>query len=222
MTKILIIGATGMTGKSLVAEALSNGFSVVANGRNKAKLNALKSEFSGIEVFNKDAFDLVKTDFEGIDVIIDAFATSPDQAYLQIDLAAHLIALLRNTTIRIGFILGAGSLYTDESKTQLTNDLIASDESTKPWRATPENQVYELEFLRHVKNVNWFGVSPGSNYIPGKKADNILVGNDVLLVNEQNVSVTTADTMAFKVIEEIKNNNHNQTRFTVANGWNSC
>jgi len=40
--KLLIIGATGMTGKSLVAEAILNGLSVVANGRNLDKLNDLK------------------------------------------------------------------------------------------------------------------------------------------------------------------------------------
>ncbi|MDI6614980.1 hypothetical protein QMA64_10355 [Leuconostoc suionicum] len=56
--------------------------------------------------------------------------------------------------IRFGFILGAGSLYTDESKSKLTYDLITSDDSTKHWHATPENQLYELEFLRHFKNVN--------------------------------------------------------------------
>lgn len=218
MMKLLIIGATGMTGQSLVAEAISNGLSVVANGRNLDKLSALNNEFKDITILNKDAFGITLSDLEDVDVIIDAFATAPDQAYLHIDLAAHLIALLRNSSKRIGFILGAGSLYTDESKTKLTYDLIASDESTKPWRSIPENQLYELEFLRHAKNVNWFGVSPGSNFIAGEKSDNILVGDDILLMNDQNVSETTSGTMAFKVIEEAKNNQYNQKRFTVSNG----
>lgn len=216
--KLLIMGATGMTGQSLVAEAVSNGLSVVANGRNLDKLNTLNNEFKDITILNKDAFEITSSDLEDVDVIIDAFATAPEKAYLQIDLAAHLIALLRNSSKRVGFILGAGSLYTDESNTKLTYDLIAADDSTKPWRAIPENQLYELEFLRRVKNVNWFGVSPGSNFIAGSKSENILVGDDVLLVNNQNVSETTSGTMAFKVIEEVKNNQYNQKRFTVANG----
>jgi len=218
MTKLLIIGATGMTGQSLVAEAVANGLSVIANGRNLDKLNALNNEFQDINILNKDAFEITLSDLEDVDVIIDAFATAPEQAYLQIDLAAHLISLLRNSSKRIGFILGAGSLYTDESKSKLTYDLIAEDDSTKPWRAIPENQLYELEFLRRVKNVNWFGVSPGSNFIAGEQSDNILVGDDILLTNDQNVSETTSGTMAFKVIEEVKNNQYNQKRFTVANG----
>ena len=199
MTKLLIIGATGMTGQSLVSEAVANGLSVIENGRNLDKLNALNNEFQDINILNKDAFEITLSDLEDVDVIIDAFATAPDQAYLQIDLAAHLIALLRNSSKRIGFI-------------------IAADDSTKPWRAIPENQLYELEFLRRVKNVNWFGVSPGSNFIAGEKSDNILVGDDILLTNDQNVSETTSGTMAFKVIEEVKNNYYNQKRFTVSKG----
>ncbi|NLS38292.1 hypothetical protein GHU05_05035, partial [Fructobacillus tropaeoli] len=53
--KLLIIGATGMTGQSLVAEAISNGLSVVANGRNLDKLSALNNEFKDITILNKDA-----------------------------------------------------------------------------------------------------------------------------------------------------------------------
>jgi len=58
---------------------------------------------------NKDVFEITLSDLEDVDVIIDAFATESDQAYLQIDHAAHLIYLLRNSNKRVGFILGAGS-----------------------------------------------------------------------------------------------------------------
>lgn len=218
MIKLLIIGATGMSGKALVAEAVKNNFQVIANGRSADKLTNLKNEFPSIEILAKDAFTLDKNDLAGADVIIDAFATTPDKAYLQVDLATRLIAMLRNSDKRIGFILGGGSLYTDNSKNKLLYDEIAANDSPKAWRATPENQLYELEFLRNVKNVNWFGISPGSNYVDGKKADKILVGADVLLFNDQHVSETTSGTMAYKIIEEVKNDQHNQARFTVANG----
>ncbi|MGF7407612.1 NAD(P)-dependent oxidoreductase [Lactococcus lactis] len=218
MTKILVIGATGMTGKAIVAEALSESLSVVANGRRAEKLEELRNEFSDIETLAKDAFELNKDDLKEIDIIIDAFSTLPETAYLHVDLAAHLVALLRHSDKRIGFILGAGSLYTDSSRTKLVYEDIVSDESTKPWRAIPENQLYELEFLRRVNNVNWFGVSPGVNFVPGEKSKNILTGDDILLVNNEQISETTAGTMAFKVIEEVKKNQYPKTRFTVSNG----
>ncbi|USS87117.1 NAD(P)H-binding protein [Fructilactobacillus cliffordii] len=216
--KIMIIGATGMTGKELVAAAIDNDLQVVANARNPQKLADLQTEFPGIEVLAKDAFALEPTDFNDVDVIIDAFATTPDQAYLHVDLATKLIAMFRNSEKRLGFILGAGSLYTDQSQQRLAYDDIKDDKTTKPWRAIPENQLYELEFLRNVKNVSWFGVSPGFNYVPGKKADHIIEGTDYLLFNDKHVSETTAQTMADSVIQEVLHPKHRQTRFTVING----
>ncbi|MHC3983245.1 hypothetical protein WDV13_06080 [Weissella cibaria] len=52
----------------------------------------------------------------------------------------------------------------------------------------------------------WSGVSPGSNFIAGEKSYNILVSDDIMLMNDQNISETTSGTVAFKVIEEVKNN----------------
>ncbi|MBS9338189.1 NAD(P)H-binding protein [Fructobacillus sp. M2-14] len=216
--KVLIIGATGMAGSELVQEALKQNLEVVANGRNVEKLNQLKDQYPSVELLVKDAFYLNHEDFKGIDVIIDAFSCEPKKAYLQVDLSTRLISLLRASQTRIGFILGAGSLYTDEKKQQLVYDLIKSDDSTKPWRATPENQLYELEFLRNVKNVNWYGVSPGESFVPGAQSSNILYGTDIRLKNDQNVSETTSGTMAYAVIQEAIKNQHNQERFTVVNG----
>ncbi|MBS9337068.1 NAD(P)-dependent oxidoreductase [Fructobacillus parabroussonetiae] len=215
---ILVIGATGMAGSAIVKEARQQGIEVLANGRNLEKLTALKGQDSGVTILQKDAFLLDQDDFDKVDVIIDAFSTAPDQAYRQIDLATYLIAKLRNQKTRIGFILGAGSLYTDASKTRLVYDDIREDASTQAWRAIPENQLYELDFLRHVQNVNWFGLSPAITFMPGKKSENILYGDDVLLKNQAGKSETTADTMAAAVIKEILEPEHNRARFTVANG----
>lgn len=150
--------------------------------------------------------------------MIDAFSAAPMKAHLQVDLATRLISLLRESQTRIAFVLGAGSLYVDQSKQQIVYDLIKSDPSTEPWRATPENQLYELEFLRNVKNVNWYGVSPGSSFVAGPKSEKILTGTDYLLTNDQGVSETTSRTMAYAVIQEALKNEHNRERFTVANG----
>lgn len=49
-------------------------------------------------------------------------------------------------------------------------------------------------------------MSPGSNFIAGEKSYNILVSDDIMLMNDQNISETTSGTVAFKVIEEVKNN----------------
>ncbi len=219
MMKIFIIGATGMTGSSLVKEAVKAGYKVIANARNNANLLALKEEFPTIEILNKDAFELTLEDIADSEVIIDAFATAPEQAFLHVDLAAKLVAMLRNSSVRIGFILGAGSLLVGkENNVHHAYDDIVKDQSTVSWRAIPENQLYELDFLKNVKNVDWFGVSPGLNFISGEKSDNIIYGIDHLLFNNNGISETTSGTMASAVISEISDKKHSMERFTVING----
>ena len=48
--KILITGATGGIGKSLVNKFVSNNCSILATGTNEEKLNKLKDEFKDIKV----------------------------------------------------------------------------------------------------------------------------------------------------------------------------
>ncbi|MEX0381118.1 NAD(P)-dependent oxidoreductase [Leuconostoc sp. MS02] len=218
--KIFVIGATGMTGKAIVAEALNHDLVVIAHARSNDKLTALKNEFQSIETLAKDAFLLTESDFEAADVVIDAFSTTPDKAYLQIDLATKLVALLRESKTRLAFVLGAGSLLVagdGNSNEHLAVADIEKDDSTLPWRAIPKNQLKELNFLRDVDNVDWFGISPGLNFVAGEKSQEILTGTDHLLINDQGVSETTAGTMAFALVAEILKPTHHNARFTVAN-----
>lgn len=220
MMKIFVIGATGMAGSAIVEEAVTQNISVIANGRNADKLATLKAANNAIDVLVKDAFELTKEDFAGVDVIVDAFATAPTTAYLHVDLAAKLVAMFRDqNTPRLAFILGAGSLLVGNGTEQhLAVKDIEADETSLPWRAIPQNQLKELNFLKDVDNVDWVGISPSFNFIPGEKASSILIGKDNLLINEDGDATTSAGTMAFAMVSEILKPQHHQERFTVANG----
>lgn len=215
--KIFIIGATGMAGSAIVKEAVKNNLEVIANGRSADKLQELKSNLPSIEILAKDAFDLELNDFQNADVVVDAFATTPDQAILHVDLAEKLTDLFKDSSTRLGFVLGAGSLLVGEDDHFALKD-IEADPSTEPWRAIPKFQLQELELLKKVTNVDWFGISPGLNFVAGSKSDSILKGKDHLLFNESGESETTSETMAISMIEELLHPEHKNERFTVANG----
>ncbi|WEV71441.1 NAD(P)H-binding protein [Lactobacillus sp. ESL0785] len=216
--KIFVIGATGMAGSAFVKEANKHGLEIIANGRQTDKLAKLQAKVPNIQILAKDAFTLTKDDFTDCDVIVDAFSTAPSQAYRHTDLAAHLVALFRETTKpRLAFILGAGSLVTGPDHHRVLHD-IEQDDTTKPWRNTPKNQYFEYQFLQNVDNVNWFGISPANLFIPGEQAAKILTGKDELLYNDAGESITTAGTMAAALVAEILQPQHRQERFTVANG----
>lgn len=218
MTKVGIIGATGMAGSATFKAAQNAGLDVTAIVRNANK--AKQNLGSDIQILETDAFNLTKSDLEQFDVVVDAFATAPEQAYLHTDLAAHLVAVLRETdSPRLIFILGAGSSFVGNvEQRHYAYDDIKADPNNAAWQSIPENQLYELNFLKDVKNVNWTGISPGQLFVPGELATKILYGKDDMLFDEQGRSQTTSETMAKAIIDEIITPAHKQERFIVTNG----
>ncbi|ATF41295.1 NAD(P)H-binding protein [Weissella paramesenteroides] len=218
MTKVGIIGATGMAGSATFKAAQNAGLDVTAIVRNADK--AKQNLGSDIQILETDAFNLTKSDLEQFDVVVDAFATAPEQAYLHTDLAAHLVAVLRETdSPRLIFILGAGSSFVGNvEQRHYAYDDIKADPNNAAWQSIPENQLYELNFLKDVKNVNWTGISPGQLFVPGELATKILYGKDDMLFDEQGRSQTTSETMAKAIIDEIITPAHKQERFIVTNG----
>ncbi|VDG30541.1 NADH-flavin reductase [Lactobacillus sp.] [Lactiplantibacillus mudanjiangensis] len=213
--KILIIGATGMAGSAITAAALANGHTVTALSRSAEKLAQLP-DHTNLTRMAKDAFSLTATDLAAVDVVVDAMATPPAQAYLHVDLATKLVAEVRTkTSPRLVFILGAGSLHTGADHHLLVED-IAADPANAGFLAIPQNQLKELTFLQTVDNVDWVGISPAADFHAGP-ATTALTGTDDLLVNAAGQSVTTAGTMAQAVLAEIEQPAHHQMRFTVAN-----
>ena len=218
MTKVGIIGATGMAGSATFKAAQKAGLDVTAIVRNADK--AKQNLGSDIQVIETDASNLTKSDLEQFDVVVDAFATAPEQAYQHTDLAAHLVAVLRETNSpRLIFILGAGSSFVGNGEQRhYAYDDIKADPNNAAWQSIPENQLYELNFLKDVKNVNWTGISPGQLFVPGELATKILYGEDDMLFDEQGQSQTTSETMAKAIVDEIITPAHKQERFIVTNG----
>lgn len=208
--KIGIIGATGNAGSAIYREASARGHEVVAIVRNEEKAKEMFG--NSVKTITKDAFELKRGELEGFDAIIDAFATSPDQAYLHVDLAARLIHLFRGKKTRLFFILGAGSLLNDAGDLNV-NDLKKAPDS-ESWIAIPENQLDEYNFLLTVKNVDWVGISPGNLFQAGEAKPAIL-GKDHLLQNDAGQSVTSSGTLAKAILDELEVPQYQQTRFTI-------
>jgi putative NADH-flavin reductase len=208
--KIGVIGATGNAGSAVYREAEARGHEVVAIVRNEEKAKELFGPT--VKLVTKDAFELQEGELEGFDAIVDAFATSPDQAYLHVDLAARLIHLFRQKKTRLFFILGAGSLLNDAGERNV-NDLKKAPGS-ESWIAIPENQFDEYNFLLTVKNVDWVGISPGNVFQAGEEKPAIS-GKDHLLHNEAGESVTSSGTLATAILDELEAPQYQQTRFTV-------
>ena len=210
MTKIGIIGATGTAGSAIFKEALKRGHDVTALVRNAAKAKELLGE--KINILEKEAFELTKADLEQFDVIINAFGTAPETAYLHVDLAAKLVTLSRGSKkTRLFFILGAGSLL--DEKGELFVETIRKAPHSEAFISIPENQLKELNFLRGVDNVDWVGVSPGATFEAGE-AKPVQYGKDHIIFNDQRESRLSSGTLANVILDEIETPKHHQERFT--------
>ena len=140
--KIMIIGATGMAGSAITKLALERGHDVIAIGRSEEKLANLPVN-AHLEPRAKDAFSLTLPELQTVDVVVDAMATSPDKAYLHVDLATKLVSQLRERQQpRLVFILGAGSLTTGDDAHLFVHD-IESDPANAAFVAIPQNQLAE-------------------------------------------------------------------------------
>lgn len=209
--KIGIIGATGMAGSAVFREAATRGHNAVALVRDPDRAARVLGDAAPVQI--RDAFDLTAEDVSAFDVVVNAFATSPDRAHLHVDLARLLTERAGSDGPRLVFILGAGSLRTGEDRHLFVEDLRKTPDAAA-WIAVPEQQLRELEFLETVDGVQWVGASPQAQFLPGEATVPVL-GGDELLVAADGQSHTTTGTMAVALLNEIEHPAHHNRRFAV-------
>lgn len=215
MANIGVIGATGNAGSSIVKEAAARNHKVTAIVRNAVKAKELLGD--DIALIEKDAFDLSREDLAPFDVVVNAFASKPDEPYLHVDLATQLVRFFRGATSpRLFFILGASSLKTGEDDHLLVRDL-ETIPGNEAWIGVPKNKLKELNFLRDVDDVPWVGISPGITFQAGK-AKPLLHGKDHVVFNAKGESITSSGTLASAIVDEIEHPRHINERFTVVDG----
>lgn len=149
------------------------------------------------------------------DIIVDAFATKPENAELQIDLAQKLVEVARKHGANLIFILGVGSLHTGADGYYFVQDIAKKPES-EMWINTPKMQLKELQYLQDVDDIDWMGISPSAEFVARPASVYVIGGND-LLFNENGNSKLTAGTMAKVVVQEILEDKYNHQRITVIN-----
>lgn len=209
--RIGIIGATGHVGQAMVTAALAKDHEVTAFVRNQAK--AEKRFGNRVTILAKDALTLDRVDFDGLDAIVDAFA-SPN-AFQHLDLATRLISLFRETEKPyLMFVLGASSLRLPSGDLMLTQ--VEKQAAGAPWVKTPQQQVHEYDYLQWIDDVAWTAISPQANLIDGAPSDYRL-GTDEVMTAPSGKSEVSVGNLATAAIAELEAKTHLRQRFTVVN-----
>ena len=206
--KIAVIGASGKAGNLIVQAAVQRGHDVTAIVRDASKVSR-----KDVKVLQKSIFDLTAEDLKPFDVVVNAFGAPPGEEQAHVDAGHALIEALRGTDVRAIIVGGAGSLYTDESKTLRVLDAPGFPEEYKP---TARGQARNLDELRATTDVRWTFISPAAIFDPrGKRTGSYRTGKDVLLVNSKGQSYISYADYAIAVLDEIENPQHLNERFTV-------
>ncbi|MBR2563843.1 MAG: NAD(P)-dependent oxidoreductase [Paenibacillus sp.] len=206
---IAIIGATGKAGKLILKEAADRGHNVTAIVRNASKL-----EDKSLNVLEKDVLDLTVSDIEGFDVVVNAFGAPAGKENLHVEVGQALIAILKDApNTRLIVVGGAGSLFTDESKTLR---LVDSPGFPDEYKATAMNQGQNLQDLQATSGIQWTFLSPAAFFNPeGARTGTYQSGQDVMIMNSEGNSYISYADYAIALVDEIENAKHKNERFTV-------
>ncbi|MCB8822609.1 NAD(P)-dependent oxidoreductase [Microvirga rosea] len=200
--KIAVLGATGMAGSRIVAEALRRGHEVTGIARNPEKLPPQDR----LTLRKGDALAAGLSDLlRGHDVLVSAvhFSIVPPEAVLEPARAAGVKRLV--------VVGGAGSLEVAPGV-----QLVDTPEFHEEWKPEALGGRAFLETLKkQAADLDWTFLSPSALFMPGERTGRFRRGTDQLLTDGAGKSHISAEDYAIALLDEIENPEHIRQRFTV-------
>ena len=169
---------------------------------------------AGVEVLEKDLFDLTLNDLKDSDVVIDAFGAWTEETLPQHSTSLkRLCDILSGTNIRLLIVGGAGSLYVNPEHTLCVSDGPDFPDIFKPLAVAMAKALGEL---RQRNDVKWTYLSPAGDFqADGVRTGKYILGGEELTLNSKGESVISYADYAIAMIDEAENGKHIQQRFSV-------
>ncbi|WP_203568456.1 NAD(P)-dependent oxidoreductase [Aestuariimicrobium ganziense] len=198
--KINIIGATGMVGSRVAAEAASRGHDVIAYSRSGGSVEGA-SDAHALDLASTAA---VVEAVNAADATLITVAINPEDAYQPL-LDAHQALIDARPSGRVLVVGGAGSLVVD--------GVMLKDASyTEEWKGVADTYAAVLEAYRASDGIDWTYLSPPRVIEPGERTGSYVVGQDSP-VGEH----ISAEDFAVAIVDEFESPQQRNRRFTVAN-----
>ena len=218
---ILVYGASGNIGSLVVAEALQRGHRVTAVSRDPSRL---ATQHRNLVVAGGDLLDIASIEHlvRGQDVVISAVRgvigdkADPGKA-LQLISVRNIVAVLRDAgqpAPRFIHVGGSGSLEVEPG-------VLFAEKLPKlllPKRLESEiiGQIWALDYLRGVTDVQWTYATPPKNLTNGGRTGKYRVGGDSVLEDERGRSRLSRADFAVALVDEAERAAHIGQRFSVA------
>ena len=214
MKKIVIIGATGYVGSTILKEALGRGHQVKAIVRDPSKLTLIHPHLKVVGGSVTDT-DFLSRELAKSDAVISAFNpgwSNPNIYEETLEGYGSILCAVRNSGVhRFLMVGGAGSLLVAPGRQLM-------DEPDVPKKLLPGirgmAKVY-TDLLLPEKSVDWVFLSPAANMAPGERTGKFRLGKDELIVDESGDSNISVEDFAVAMIDELEQEKHHQERFTL-------
>ncbi|EFC83655.1 NAD(P)-dependent oxidoreductase [Parafrankia sp. EUN1f] len=214
MARIVVLGAGGQVGQSIVAEAVKRGHEVTAVDQDKNSLNGISRQANAV-AGDVTSRDVIQKQAQNADVIVVALTGSarPEHANAAraiVDVAGKL----GNKAPAVIQVSSGGLLEnTDGERILDTKDFPAAE------RKEALDQADALDVLRAAKgSVKWSSIAPPPrNFGPGRRRDAYRTASDRPVVDAQgNIGISYED-FALAVIDEVEKPRFRNKRYTVGN-----
>lgn len=204
--KLLVIGATGMIGSRITAEALGRGHEVIAATRNPGKIEA-RDGLTAIALDVTDAPALSRA-ATGVDAVIAAVSprNTGDAVAEALTYAETLIASMGET--RLLLVGGAGSL-------NLPDGTAVADVVPEPYRSEAKAMRAAFEKIA-ASDIDFTVLAPAGTVQPGARSGNFRLGDRTLLIDAEGNSRISAEDYAVAMLDEAESPAHRRQIFTAA------
>ncbi|RSM56102.1 NADH-flavin reductase [Amycolatopsis sp. WAC 01376] len=192
--KIAVVGASGMAGSRIVAEAVSRGHHVTAVFRRTPP------EHPDVDVVHGDVTDIrhMSAVFAGVDAVVGATRPAPGA---EDTVAATVTALLDAAAgTRVLVVGGAGPLRSP------SGGLVIDDPAFVPpgWRTIASASLSQLQACEAHAG-DWVYLSPPAMLEPGVRTGAYRRGTTTIVTAEDGSSGISAEDLAVAVVDELEN-----------------
>ena len=211
MARVVVFGASGKIGQSVVNEAARRGHQVTAVARDEAKLAKLprKAQSAAGDATSRDSvYGLA----DGADAVVVAIGGNDKKVWAN---AARTmidaLSKLGDSAPRLIHV-GHGGTLEDGQGARVLDD----PEFPNGLRKDAQGQAEALDALRAAKGVRWTVICPPPvNLAQGKRRDTYRTGTDQPVRDGRGNMALSADDLAVAICDEIEKAKHINQRYTV-------
>ena len=211
---IVLYGATGKSGPSILKELLSRGHKVTAVVRTPSKLEPQPN--LTIKQGTVDSAAEIAAAIKGADAVVSAYGPPLTKEGVRelITVTQRFIDAMKQTAAgnpakRFLYVGGAGSLFVAPGVT-----LEDSGHLPAEWLPIAHAHSDALALVKK-SDINWTSFSPAAFFEPGPRTGKFRLDKDNLVADAQGNSKISFDDYAIALVDELEKPQHERQRFTI-------